>query len=323
MMNTELTFHDRAYAGPTDLPAVVGLLNLCDTVDQLNEHYTVETFGTELDDPTVDLGQDLRLWEDAAGRLVGFGQLWLLETEDGSEGRLFWYLHPDVRGSNLAGTLFAWAEERTAQAGQPAGGRVRVSSSAADTNPYFRATLEAHGFGLIRYFFEMERALDTPIPESQPPPGITLRPLAGEAELEAWMTLNRASFRDTWNYHPLPVDRRRHWMADPHYRAAGDLVAVAADGTFAAFCLCPIDPDANAQSGRNEGWIQLLGTDPRYRKIGLGRAMLLAGLHYLAGAGMDTALLDVDAANPTGALGLYENAGFTKRRTYLLYERQV
>ncbi len=318
-MTIQASFRDRAYTGPDDLPAIVALLNLCDTVDQLNEHYTVETYGTELEDPTVDLSRDLRLWEDAAGRLVGYGQLWPLETEDGIEGRLFWYIHPDVRGGDIEGAVFAWAARRTAEVGQGAGGQNRVASTAEDHNTYFCTTLEGHGFHLIRYFFEMERSLTPPIPEPQGPEGYTIRPLAGADELEAWMALDQDAFRDSWNYHPLPVERRQHWMADPRYRTAGDLVVVAPDGPLAAFCLCDIDPEANAQTGRNEGWIQLLGTGRGYRKIGLGRAALLAGLHYLQHAGMDTALLDVDAANPTGALGLYENAGFTKRRTNLRY----
>src|SRR3712207_8299806 len=49
-----------------------------------------------------------------------------------------------------------------------------------------------------------------------------------------------------------------------------------------------------------------------YRKIGLGRALLLAGLHRLKADGMETAALGVDAENPTGALGLYESTGFMK-----------
>ena len=323
MTMTRTTFRERAYTGPADLPAVVGLLNLCDIVDQLEEHYTVENFGTELTDPTVDPAHDLRLWEDAAGRLVGFGQLWLLGGTHGLDGRLYWYIHPDVRGSGIEDAVCAWAATRTAAAGQARGGGTHLSSPAGEHNAYHRATLEAHGFTVVRYFFQLARALAGPLPTPELPPGYTLRPLTGEAELAAWMEMHRETFVDHWNYHPLPLERRQHWMADPHYRAAGDLVIVAPDGTLAAFCLCGIDPEANAQSGRNEGWIQLLGVRRGFRKRGLGRAALLAGLRYLQGAGAETALLDVDAANPTGALRLYEGAGFTRRRTDLRYNKSL
>ena len=47
---------------------------------------------------------------------------------------------------------------------------------------------------------------------------------------------------------------------------------------------------------RHEGAIDILGTRRGHRKQGLGRALLLAGLHRLRAAGLDTATIAVDAA---------------------------
>ncbi len=58
------------------------------------------------------------------------------------------------------------------------------------------------------------------------------------------------------------------------------------------------------RSGRSEGWIELLGTRRGHRKIGLGRALVLAGLQRLKADGVETALLGVDGDNPTGATRL-------------------
>ncbi len=109
------------------------------------------------------------------------------------------------------------------------------------------------------------------------------------------------TFIDHWNYHPLTVETHKHWFTDPNYKPEFDLVAIAPDGTFAAFCFCYINPEENEHFARKEGWIADLGTRRGFRKIGLGRAMLLAGLHQLKAAGMDTAKLGVDADNPNGA----------------------
>ena len=40
-------------------------------------------------------------------------------------------------------------------------------------------------------------------------------------------------------------------------------------------------------------------------------------------AGFDTASLGVDSQNPTGALGIYERTGFTVRRTWINYAREL
>ncbi|MGL5063733.1 MAG: GNAT family N-acetyltransferase, partial [Microcoleus sp.] len=79
----------------------------------------------------------------------------------------------------------------------------------------------------------------------------------------------------------------------------------------------------NDRTGRNEGWIGVLGTRRGFRKLGLGRAMLLAGLQRLKAAGVDTAILGVDAENPSGALRLYESTGFRKIRNSISYVKDV
>lgn len=73
----------------------------------------------------------------------------------------------------------------------------------------------------------------------------------------------------------------------------------------------------------NDGWIVRLGTRRGFRRMGLGRAMLLAGMHRLKAVGMDTAKLGVDAENPLGAGRLYESVGFRKIYTQISYIKDV
>jgi ribosomal protein S18 acetylase RimI-like enzyme len=118
------------------------------------------------------------------------------------------------------------------------------------------------------------------------------------------------TFIDHWNHHDWTVESYINWLKVPHYRQDIDLLAVAPDGTFAGFCVCMIDPDDNRENNRSEGWIDILGTRRGFRKIGLGRALLLEGMKALKANGIEVAVLGVDAENPTGALGLYESVGF-------------
>jgi mycothiol synthase len=175
---------------------------------------------------------------------------------------------------------------------------------------YRQGVLERHGFSPVRYWFKMARDLNEPIPEPQLPEGFILRHVQDEKDGELWVDVFNWSFIDHWNHHDLSMEEYRHYVSSPKYNKERDLVAVAPDGTFAAFCFCWIDPEDNEHNNRKEGWIDILGTRRGYRNKGLGTAMLLAGMHLLKADGMDTAVLGVDAENPTGALRLYESVGF-------------
>jgi mycothiol synthase len=56
--------------------------------------------------------------------------------------------------------------------------------------------------------------------------------------------------------------------------------------------------------------VPYVGTLPRHRRQGLAGSLLARVLALGRDAGYVTASLNVDTANPTGALGLYERAGF-------------
>nr|WP_293086778.1 GNAT family N-acetyltransferase [Okeania sp. SIO3B5] len=131
------------------------------------------------------------------------------------------------------------------------------------------------------------------------------------------------TFIDHWNFHDLTVEKLEHKMSYPDYRQDLDLVALTADGTFAAFCICFIRPEDNQRKGTREGRIADLGTRRGFRERGLGKAMLLSGMERLQDVGMDKAILGVDAENPSGANRLYESVGFRKVHTKIIYGKEL
>ena len=88
---------------------------------------------------------------------------------------------------------------------------------------------------------------------------------------------------------------------------------------IAGLCLCDVNEEHIARIGRQEGWVDILGVRRPYRRRGLGRALLLAGLHVLKEAGMESTTLGVDAESLTGATRLYESVGFVERKRFVLY----
>ncbi|MDJ0619499.1 MAG: GNAT family N-acetyltransferase [Calothrix sp. MO_192.B10] len=314
-----LTLTKRAYNGEADLNAIANLINACDAVDKLEEGTTVAELQTEFSTPSINQARDLQLWSNGDGELIGFGFLWITEPSEVIDGFLSIYVHPSHRHINLESEIIAWAEGRMGEVQRLQQIPVRLGLGTRDTQCDRIKIIENHGFHPTRYFFTMERNLQQAIPQPQLPEGFSIRQMNGEADAQAWVEMFNNSFIDHWNHHDLTIENFIHHINEPCYRPDLDLIAIAPNGTFAATCHCYIFPEDNIRTGRREGWIGVLATIRNYRRIGLGKAMLLSGLHQLKSAGMNTARLGVDADNPSGALGLYQSVGFDKIYTSIMY----
>ncbi len=318
-----ITLTMRPYGGEADLEAIANLINACEVVDQLDSGTSVPELRQSLEEPSLDKARDIRLWEDTDGQLVGLGKLWIPPIGEVIDGFLGFRVLPTARSGDLERQIVAWAEGRMREVERERGVQVKLRSSTRANQSERIALLERCGFKVDRYFFTMERSLSLPIPESQLPATFTMRQVRGNEDSEAWVELFNQSFIDHWNHHELTVESYKHWLTEPDYKPELDLVAVAADGTFAAFCHCHISLEDNKRSGRNEGWISTLGTRRGFRRMGLGRAMLLAGMQQLKAKGVDTARLGVDSENPSGAGRLYESVGFGKVYTQIIFVKDM
>lgn len=318
-----VTLTMRPYVGEDDLPGLVALMNASEVFDGFDGGMSVDELRDEITYPGFDPARDLAIWESADRTLIATANIWFPPTGDTVDAFVGLYIDPTCRDGVIEGELLAWAERRTREIGREKGLPARLRARTRADRPEQGALLERFGFAPARYFLRMARSLAEPIPAPQFPAGFMLRPLSGADEVPAWVELFNLSFIDHWNHHELTVEERLHWLTTSDYQAEQDLIAVAPDGTLAAFCVCMIHPEQNAQTGRSEGWINLLGTRRGYRQIGLGRAMLLAGLHQLKADGMTTALLGVDADSPTGATRLYESVGFSTVKTMVAYLKEL
>ena len=66
----------------------------------------------------------------------------------------------------------------------------------------------------------------------------------------------------------------------------------------------------------------MVGVRPEFRRGGMGRAILLAGMAYLAQQGVKAVELSVDSDN-TPAREMYLNLGFRKVGGMIWYERTL
>jgi len=313
----------RLFAGTADLQAIVDLFNAIEAADQIGAGTSVAELQIDLDNPMIDPARDMALWEDDGGTLVALGALWMQPAEDMTQASFWMRVHPDTRGIELERDVIEWGAERLREIAAARKLPARLRLSTRDDDAYRIGAFDRNGFQLDRCFFDLARPLDQPIDAAPLPQGFTIRPLDGENELAAWVETFNQTFIDHWNHHDMTIERRQHWMKSLDYRPDLDLVAVAPDGTLAAFSYCSIESASNQRMGVREGWVADLGTRRGYRKRGLARALLAESLRTLKDAGMDTAKLGVDAQNPNGALRLYESVGFRKVETWLSYVKDV
>jgi len=313
----------RCYGGESDLTAIADLINTCEEVDRLDEGTSISELQQKFNKPSLDKARDIRLWEDANGKLIGFAQLGIVDLGEVIDGRLSFRVHPDARGGDVEAVAIAWGEVRMREVSVMRSSPVKLRSSVRAEDGDRISVLASCGFKADRYFFRMARSLSGPIPEPQFPQGFALIEFPGEQDAAAWVEMFNQSFIDDWNHHDLTVERFKYNLAKPDYRNDLNLIAVADDSTFVSFCYCQISVEECDRTGRNEGWIAYLGTRRGFRKMGLGRAMLLAGLHRLKAVGVATAILGVDTENSSGALHLYESAGFHNIRDSISYVKDV
>ncbi|GCE28946.1 putative acetyltransferase, GNAT [Dictyobacter alpinus] len=298
---------------PDDFAAIDELLRLCEAADALDMNVHRQALQAA-DGHNKALFQ---LWLDDDNHVQGFARLNFTVAEDEVEGRYWFYVRPMARGQEFEMAALHWAEQETRQY---SGARVsRLFSSARSDHEFRFNFLESNGFVRERYFFTMKQPLDTALPAPKIPAGYTLR-RATLAESEENNALQNLAFREHWNSQPESLEEFRAYREEPGYRADLDLVAQAADGSLVGFCVATLMP---TKEDGTIGLIETLGTHPERRGLGLGRALLLQNLHNLQQMEITQAYISVDAANPTGALHLYESAGFKTFETWLSYFKKL
>jgi GNAT superfamily N-acetyltransferase len=242
------------------------------------------------------------LWETSDGQIAA------ALNPEGTGGDVFFQVHPHHRTPALEEHMLAVAEERLSVPA-PQGGRfLRVFADQSDT--LRRSMLQGCGYTLGEWpEYQRRRSLLDPIPTVSVAAGYTVRALGDESELPA------RSYVSWQAFHPDEPDSKYdgwEWYHNiqraPLYRRDLDIVAVAPDGSHAAFCTAWFDDVTRT------GVFEPVGTAPAHQRKGLGKAVMSLAMSRLKILGADLAY--VSSYSP-GAHALYASAGFT---TYDLCE---
>lgn len=312
-----------------DLAATVALENLVWQADGLDIVLTEEEQQVNFARPgfhperRVLVVEGPRLDGVADGMLLGYGMV--PSVEDQATGERTYtvslHVHPAARDHGLVRfltrKLVEIARQEEARLEGSARGLAKIRLDASEKQLYLKALGKELGLKLVRQFWVMQCPLDN-LDEPQAIEGVTIRNYRSPDDHEAAMDAYNLSFCDHFGFHPSTMDRWQHRFADPTMRVDLSWVAETEGepGKIAGFCLCNVYEEENKALGRCEGWIALLGTVRGWRGKGLGRSLLLHGLHSLRAGGLDTGVLGVDSTSPTGADRLYESVGFRAREVW-------
>jgi len=210
---------------------------------------------------------------------------------------LEWAVHP--ASSGLLGEILDWFAEQA-----PAGAALKTSTRDADEDA--QAELRNRGFveDPAHPWMRLNRRTLERIEEPELPAGYALRTVADyEGDISKRVTVHQRSWAELGTR--VALDTYPGVMVTWPYRSDLDFVLEAGDGRPVAFALGWYD-EANAVAE-----FEPLGTDPAYRRRGLGRALLLLGLRRFRDIGAREAVVGSrgDDGHPLPRR-LYESVGF-------------
>lgn len=282
---------------------MLALIAARDTADLGAPDSTAADLEAEWAASRLDLARDVRVAEDADGRIVGYAIL-------RRTGALV-IGHPGGAAHGVTTELLVFTERRERELGRAVHRRWAAASDHRG-----RELLQAAGYAPARSFWRMSRRLAGSSGVALAPNGVTLRGLDLEGDGQALHELDELAFAANPDFESQTLAEFRAEHLDAHDRDPGlSLVAVSA-GAPVGFLL------AARWATESVGYVDILAVAPRHRRRGLGRALLTAAFSGFAAAGLRTAELGVASDNPR-ALELYENAGMVPRFRIDSFERSA
>ena len=311
---------------PADIPAWAHLLAEIEKVDRTGEHYSAADLEEEMANPELEVGKDFVGAYDGE-ELVGYFSI-LPRGE--AEGHLKVHVQGAVLparrgqgiGTRLVAAMLARAEEASTERRPDLPAKLTttgLSSDAAQAD-----LLSSAGMSGERWNFVMRTSLDD-LPDRLPlPRGYEF--LRYDASMAgAMLDAHNAAFLDHPNFTPWSETLWKQFITESRsFRPELSFVVVPTGEKDIVAYLQTAEFDAYFEAtGRREAYVGKLGTLREHRGRGIAAALLVHCLHAYRDAGFDEASLDVDSENPTGALGIYERAGFAVESTWTNYFKAV
>lgn len=232
----------------------------------------------------LPLEENVFIWETQSGQIAA-----VLNPE--GHGQVFLQIHPEHRSPELEDEMLTVAKEHVRTAIQDGSQYLQIHVDSQDKNAH--EILSQRGYHRIDTPGEQEvqrrRSLDESLPECLEIPGYTIRAMGDGLELlERCYASGLGFHNDDINIARANRDQPEWYhriQSAPLYRRDLDLVAFAADGSIASFCTIWFDDVSRT------AYFEPVATVPNHQRHGLGRALMLKGLHRLKQMGCKVAFV--------------------------------
>ncbi|HSH80503.1 MAG TPA: GNAT family N-acetyltransferase [Herpetosiphonaceae bacterium] len=295
-------FTSRPYAGQRDLETLSTFLSQARSDIDRAHHLHAGDLVWQLFHMQAGfaLSEIVHLWEDANGTLLGFVLLYP------ALGFFDLEVQAQHRGRALEEAMLRWAETHLRA---PQGGDGALYTLVHEHDASRIKLLTEHGYTRGEPWLYLQRSLTEAIPTPRLPAAFRVRHVQDASEAGARAAVLAAAFGA-----PAQTERYRQLMQAPGYNIELDLVAVGPDGRFGAFALCWIDPV------KKVGQFEPVGTAPDFRRMGLGRAVLLEGMRQMQVRGAESVVVIVEEAEEA-ARALYESVELKPCWRLFLYSK--
>ncbi|MFD6763017.1 mycothiol synthase [Streptomyces roseolus] len=237
-------------------------------------------------------------------RLYGYAQLEETDPVEAPAAELL--VHPDQRGRGHGRALGTALLAAT-------GKRLRVWAHGG--KPSARHLAQVLGLTLFRELRQLRRPLaPLDVPEPVLPEGVTIRTFVPGQDDAAWLAVNAAAFAHHPEQGSLTQRDLDDRIAEPWFDPKGFFLAEK-DGELVGFHWTKVHAEERL------GEVYVVGILPGAQGGGLGKALTATGLRHLAGQGLPTAMLYVDADN-SAAVRVYEGLGFRTHEVDLMYRSE-
>lgn len=237
-----------------------------------------------------------------------------LERGEGEAASAEIVVHPDHRRQGHGGALLKALRELSP--------KVRVWSHGQTDAA--KAFAEHFDLQVVRELLQMSRPLGPdapPLAEVSLPDGFSVRSFEVGRDEQHWLAVNAAAFVDHPEQGRVTLSDLKDRIAEPWFDPHGFLLIEDGNQSaarLAAFHWTKVEAAEPGSSQPADGEVYVVGVDPDYQGLGLGKAATLAGLHHLQACRLPAANLYVDGDNEA-AVATYTKLGFERSALDVMY----
>lgn len=312
-----------------DVPGILDCAREMARIDHPNYLPTEEEFAEDYEVSHIDPALDTILAVDATGQVIAWGIAIAMPTAETVQRIIVaGGVRPSHRGRGIGRQLMTWLDGRAHQ---------HLAASSAPLPGWIMAYLdpdrqtdairlfERFGFGIARYFLELRRDLTAPIEPREARGDLRIETFRPELS-EATRLASNDAFRDHWGSQSINEEVWTKARSTQISRHDLSFVAIgtnaAGEEEVAGYVVTTVNPDDFEEQGYSSAYVELVGTRREWRGRGIAPALLTRVLEAAKAEGLDKVVLDVDAENPSGALGLYTALGFTEASRTVAYTKE-